>query len=383
MVCVKCGAEVPDGAYCLKCGAKQLKMQKNAKSRGNGTGSVYRRGDKWCCAKTVGYWLDSDGKKHRKVVRKTFKTKKDAVNALPLLGYGQTSAGKAERKAKTTFKELYDIWLPTHSAGGSTLGNYKAAFNYFRPLYAELAADVDIDDLQECISECPRGKATRRNMRTVVGLIYKYGIPRGYFPDKLDLSQYLNVDGDEGEGGRGLPDDYLEAIKKAGKNSVAARIVYAHCYLGFRPSELLKLKVSDYDAKTKAFTGGSKTEAGIDRVVTVSPKIQWIIDSFIDGKEDGFVFSENGIRLDLKIYRSMFYDLLDSLNLENPTYDVNGNQKHIYTPHSCRHTFATLMKRVPGDVKDKLALIGHSSEDMLRYYQDVSFDDLKKITDAI
>lgn len=58
-------------------------------------------------------------------------------------------------------------------------------------------------------------------------------------------------------------------------------------------------------------------------------------------------------------------------------------KRHRYTPHSCRHTFATMMKRVKGADKDKLALIGHTSQEMLRHYQDVSLDDLRKVTDAL
>ena len=91
----------------------------------------------------------------------------------------------------------------------------------------------------------------------------------------------------------------------------------------------------------------------------------------------------DGKTLDLKAYRQMFYDLLDALELPNPTFNVNGHQKHTYTPHSCRHTFATLMKRVAGSDKDKLSLIGHASEEQLRYYQDVDLDDLRQITDKI
>ena len=63
--------------------------------------------------------------------------------------------------------------------------------------------------------------------------------------------------------------------------------------------------------------------------------------------------------------------------------DEYGNKRHKYTPHSCRHTFATLMKRVPGASKDKQELIGHASEEMLRYYQDVGLEDLRAITDAL
>ena len=55
--------------------------------------------------------------------------------------------------------------------------------------------------------------------------------------------------------------------------------------------------------------------------------------------------------------------------------------RHRLTPHSCRHTFAMLLKRTKGTDTDKLALIGHTSTEQLRDYQDVSFADLQAITD--
>ena len=41
------------------------------------------------------------------------------------------------------------------------------------------------------------------------------------------------------------------------------------------------------------------------------------------------------------------------------------------------------MKRVGGADKDKLELIGHTSTEMLRHYQDVDYADLRAITDAL
>ena len=82
-------------------------------------------------------------------------------------------------------------------------------------------------------------------------------------------------------------------------------------------------------------------------------------------------------------YREIFYAALAACGLENPTYEVKGKQRHTYTPHSCRHTFATMMKKVTADSRDKLELIGHTSEEMLRYYQEVSLEDLRKITDRL
>ena len=81
---------------------------------------------------------------------------------------------------------------------------------------------------------------------------------------------------------------------------------------------------------------------------------------------------------------SCFYPALEKAGIDNPIVEVSGGvQRHKYTPHTCRHTFSTLMKRVQGAEKDKLELIGHASGEMLRYYQDVAVEDLRKITDAL
>lgn len=81
---------------------------------------------------------------------------------------------------------------------------------------------------------------------------------------------------------------------------------------------------------------------------------------------------------------TVFYPALEMCGIPNPMIEIAGGVKrHLYTPHSCRHTFATLMKRVAGSEKDKIELIGHTSGEQLRYYQDVQLEDLRRITDAI
>lgn len=384
MICRKCKSDVPDGPYCSQCGAKQAQAARNPKSRGNGQGSVYRLPNGKYKALRVQMYLDEEGKVKRHTVSRTFARKKDAVEALPLLDPSRRAAVREDKKRRTTWKQLYDLWLPTHRAGRDTIGNYKAAIKYFAPLYHERCADIDVDDLQDCIDDCPRGKSTRRNMRTTAGLIYKYGIPRGYFPAKLNLAEYLTVTGEEGAGGVGLPPEYMAKLWDSSGKVPGVDYVLAQCYLGFRPSEFLALDVSDYDRARRCFVGGAKTSAGKDRTVTISPKIQPIIDRQIGERTSGQVFrSADGSELNLKAYRQLFYGVLDALGLANPTFDVNGQRKHTYTPHSCRHTFATLLKRVTGADKDKLELIGHASDEQLRYYQDVDLEDLRKITDQI
>jgi len=383
MICWKCKAELPEAlqaVFCPFCGVKvESGRQTHPKSRGNGTGSVYKKPNgTWVAEKTLGYYVDAAGKLHRKRVKKMgFRTKKEALAALPSIG-PQTVE---EKRRSVTFSALYDLWEPTHQKTKSTLNCYRAAYKHYAPVWAANFAEITIDDLQECVDSAAAGKRTRENMKALAGLLYKYAIPRHLAA--LNIAQYLTVTGETGQGKEGLPLEALAAIAAAVGRVPYADYVTAQCYLGFRPSELLALTVSDYDAARRVFVGGAKTDAGKNRTVPVSRKIQAIVDR-LAGKPFGYVFSRpDGTQMPIEEYRRKFYAVLDACGIENPTYTANGVERRKYTPHSCRHTFATLIKSVQAPDKDKLELMGHTSTEMLRHYQDVDVDALRKIVDAI
>ena len=398
-VCIntRCGRDVPDGApFCPWCGRKQEKAPRGRKSRGNGIGSVYRlKTGKYAAVKTVGWQVDPvpEGsppgtipKRRRLTVSRQYATKKEALAALPFLSAADrkplAKTATQQKRTTITLKELYDQWEPTHGRGRSTMNCYRAGFKIFEPLWTVPMEDIDVDDLQGCMDDADAGRRTLENARTALNLVYKYGIPRDCIPKDRNLAKYLSITGAEaGLKKPGLSDSELQLISKAAADGDAfAWIVICHCYLGFRPSALLGLTAEDYDAAHRAFVGGIKTRAGIGRTVTVSPKIQSYVDRLLTAAGSGYIFGEAGKRMSIKKYRTGFYDLLDRLGIQNP---VDEAGRHRLTPHSCRHTFATLMKRVQGSDTDKLALIGHTSTDQLREYQDVSFADLKAITDQL
>lgn len=383
MNCIKCGVELPEGSvYCNICGKKQLR-EKKKKARGNGQGSVFRLpSGKYKAVVTVGYTMSDDGKRHRKTHSQVFPTKKEAIAALPRL----LNEPVKKQKKSVTFKGLYEKWLPTHRAGKSTMNCYKAAFKHFEPVWFFPMEDIDVDDLQECLDTCGKGKRTQENMKALCGLIYKYGIPRQAIPENLNLSPYLIVGGDKGAHRESFDDIQIEKIRQQIGKTPYADYVYSLIYLGFRPTEFLMLDISRYNAEKHCFVGGGKTTAGTNRVVTISPKIRPCVTAIIGKRTEGPVFcDENGGEWGLKDFtEKAFYPVLEAAGIENPMVEIGGGvQRHKYTPHSCRHTFATLMKNVNAPSKDKLALIGHTSEEMLRYYQDVDISGLERITNAL
>lgn len=92
---------------------------------------------------------------------------------------------------------------------------------------------------------------------------------------------------------------------------------------------------------------------------------------------------ENGKELSERKYKLIFNSVLDAIGLDNPEVEINGRKYTKYTPHSCRHTFATLMMKTHGEMGDRLSLIGHANEKTLHHYEDIDLDGLREITDLL
>ena len=392
----KCGREIPEGAaFCPWCGRKQQKTKQKTKSRGNGLGSVYKLPDgKWAAVRTVGWIVDplppgsppgTVPHKRRQTVKRRYRTRKDAEAAVLTLSAAdrrpRTGTVTQRKGTGITLKELYDQWEPTHNRSRSTMNCYRAGFRLFAELWNVRMEDLDIDALQDCLDDSDAGRRTQENAKAALGLVYKYGIPRNAVPKDRNLAPFLRISGEAGEKKPGFSQEELELIrKKAEAGDTVAAVVLCHCYLGFRPTAMVELTVADYSAERRCFVGGIKTEAGKGRTVPVSPKIQSYVDTLIAAAGDGYVFGDHGAQLALPDYREQLYDLLQRCGIQNP---VDEAGRHRLTPHSCRHTFATLMKNVKGSDTDKLALIGHTSTEQLRDYQDAPLEDLRAIIDQI
>lgn len=390
MICIKCGADVPTMPYCGACGWKQEKAPPVKHKRGNGQGSVYKLPNgKYKAVVILGYYSDPPPenaekpvkpKKHKRTRSAVFDKKKDAIAALP----GLLASPRQRDRKPMTFKQVFDAWIVTHKTGKSTLDCYRAAVRYFGPLYTLPFSEIDVDDLQDCIVDCPKGRRTKENMRAAVGLMYKFAIPRHLTADGLNLGAYLKVDGDTAAHRDAFSELELARLWKHADDVPGVEDILIMSYTGFRPSEYLALTADNYNEASQTLTGGAKTDAGKDRVVTLSPKIAPVVAQRA-AREGPICKAADGNAWSLKAFSAeLFYPALAACSIDNPMVEIAGGvSRHRLTPHSCRHTFATLIKRVQGSDKDKLELIGHTSTEMLRHYQDIELSDLKKITDAI
>ena len=345
------------------------------RTRPNGAGCAYRRGRTWTACITIGWKTTPTGR--AQAVRRTkggFSRKKDALD------YCQQLQSAPQEKPKMTLQQVYDVWLPTHESrvSKSTLGCYRAAWRYFHPIHHMPFADIDLDDLQECVDDCPCGKRTRENMKALAGLLCKYALPR--HQTDMNYAEFIHT-GNDAKGTRPAFDhDQIELIHDQIGIMPHAEDVYTLIYTGMRPSELFALTKEDY--KDGILYGGIKTEAGKNRAVPVAPNILPIIENRLRSVFEYLFPKDDGTQMSAKYFRdNYFYPVLAAAGIQPlPTPD----QPAYYVPYSCRHTFANLLKDIPGSDKDKAALIGHEDyKTTKRMYQSAELAALKAITSQL
>ena len=364
-LCIRCHREMGETPFCPHCGARQERSPKGKRTRANGTGTAYKRGQTWTARITIGFYQDEDGNLHQKYkTRGGFRTKKEALE------YCQALYHPTKRDSNMIFRDVYLAMERQHAerVGDSTMKGYKAAFAWYKPLHFVRLSLIKADDLQQCIDKCPRGKRVKEDMRTVAGLVYKYAISNDIVGKNYAAHLYTGRDA------KGTTPPFtageVERIRQAVGVIPYADYVYCMIYTGFRPAELFALKKTSY--QDGILTGGGKTKAGTDRKVPVSPKIRGIIDSLSDTPGEYLFPAEDGKRMGVDHFRRVcFAHLMDALGITDRR------------PYSCRHTFANLLKNVNGSDTDKAALMGHADASMTKYYQAEEMDKLQAMVDRI
>ena len=386
MPCRKCKHETPpDALYCPFCGVslEPKKHTHKPRTRPNGAGTAFKRGNMWYSQVTIGEKpVIRNGKPAYQSIRVTkggFTRKSDALAYCPTLKAEALTSRKAE-KEKLTTKQIYDLWLPTHEnkVSHSTINCYKAAWKYFAPIYDIEFSDLDLDDLQECVDDCGKGKRTKENMKALAGLLMKYALPRHY--TDMNYAEFI----DTGDGKKNTHPAFtaqqVEKIRDAIGTVPHADIVYCMIYTGFRPTELFSLTKDDY--KDGILYGGIKTAAGKRRAVPVSPKIQQYVHQKMQSECIYMFPKDDGTRMSANYFRKFyFYPVLDAVGIQ--PLDAPDSPSN-YVPYSCRHTFANLLKSAPGSDKDKAGLIGHEDyKTTQRHYQSAELENLKLIIQSL
>jgi integrase len=357
MMCVKCKKEIPEGsAFCNWCGKKQIAEQKRTRRRAHGMGTIRkdpRYASPWIAVAppvikgTNGRYVGS------------FKTRREAEQAL--------EAYLNEKRPdlyNATLDKIYELWSSNHfdTLSDSGVQGYKAAYKSIAELSREKFRELKTADFQRCVDVQAEKGASRskcEKIRQLCSQLCKYAMQNDII-DK-NYAEFIKLPKEEKKE-KQIFTAKDRAVLWEHTDDKRVQVILTMIYTGFRIGEICALKPSDVHGGY--MVGGEKTEAGKNRVVPFPqsvPEIEQFVRSWLAD-----CTTDTLLGVSTEYFRKyQFYPCLAELGLISPPVKSQKTGKDMYidprlTPHSTRHTFASLSAEagMPPEILQKI--IGHA-----------------------
>lgn len=323
MNCIRCHKPMENTPFCPFCGAKQERKH-GVKTRGNGQGTVYKRGKTWEARYTLGWRMDPVTNKRRIVQRCSggHKTKNDAIEALMHL------KDEAILRPCPSLIEYWEMYKAGEmcALGESKKTAYRIAWEKIKVLHYKKVNTITVSDLRNAAEAAASTYYPRKDIKTVLSHLFKLAGADGFA--QKDLPDYIQLPTLEENERLPFSDMEQSALWKAYESGCKdARIALVMIYTGMMPGEILKLRKEMIDFEEKVIRDvGIKTKVRKNSVVYFPDSIAPILQELCEETKHGKLFEINKDNLYARYYAAL---------------EEAGCRR--LTPYSCRHTTATAL----------------------------------------
>ena len=343
MICTKCKRDldiVPTPTFCPWCGKKLTATKKSrAKSRGNGTGTAFKRGSTWT-AQVVMKYEDlppydpnnpENSKPRKKITRSKggFKTRDAALQYCPIL-----KAGPQKPKEAPTLAHYWQTFENGHYAalGESKQYAYKAAWKRLQPLHDTRMDQLTVADLQGIVATSCSSYNTARDVKTLLTALFTTAAAEGYV--NKDLPSFIQLPKLEETERIPFSDVEQAALWRLYESGdMRAAPILLMIYTGMMPGEAMNLRVENFDLDARTITGaGMKTAVRKKTPIVLAESIIPVAQALIDhANADGTLWTGRK-----KTWYKSYYAALEAAGCRP------------LSPYSCRHTTATALAITEG-----------------------------------
>lgn len=249
-----------------------------------------------------------------------------------------------------TLKEVYKEWSQGKYTylSTQTINSYKAGWKHLSTFENAKFTELRTSHYQSVIDKLYKNKMSRSSMekvKVVAKMMYDYAIQNDIV--NKNYAEFINLPKSEKEEKEIFSDIDIQKLEKNDNNEWVKTIIIL-IYTGLRINELLTLTKFSVDMANQTLTGGLKTEAGKNRIVPIHPKVLKHIQYWLNKDGEYLICDDNGKCISDGRYRKAFYyPALQELGIKE------------LTPHSCRHTCASLLHKAGADPKYIQAILGH------------------------
>ena len=327
------------------------------KTRGNGTGTAYKRGKTWTAQVVIG-WKDGNPIKRTKG---GFSSKKDAINYCPTL---------LNNPDTKTAKKLIDYWdfYTEHrysQLSDSQKTSYKIAWKKLSCIHHRMITGISIEELQNAVSSACKTYWTAKDCRDLLANLYDIAALDMVVDRRIPYSIILPVK-EETEREPFNAEEQKALWKLYESGDMDAAIPLLMIYTGAMPGEVRDIKVENIDIPNHTITGvGLKTKTRKKSPIILSDTIIPVVESLVEhATPKGYLWK----REKMEWYKH-YYDALEKAGCRR------------LSPYSCRHTTATALainKNIAPRTVQKI--MRWASPEMLKVY---AHPDMEHLVDAV
>ena len=336
MICTKCKTEVVQGAiFCHQCGKKLITTKKSrAKSRGNGTGTAFKRGSTWTAQVVVKYedlppfdLNNPENQRPRKKITRSksgFKTRDEALRYCPVLKNGPEKPALAP-----TLSHYWDVYTdgPFEALSQSKQWAYKAAWKKLDKIQNVRLDQLTVAELQKVVGEKCKTYYTARDTKVVLTALFRIAAAEGYVRQEIpSFIQLPKMAETERTPFSETEQAALWKLYESGDMRAAAPLLMI--YTGMMPGEAIQLTVDNIDMENHLITGvGLKTKVRKASPIVLADSILPVVESLIaNAQPSGKIFKGKK-----EPFYDSYYEALQAAGCRP------------LSPYSCRHTTATAL----------------------------------------
>lgn len=285
----------------------------------NGFGSIVcldktgkKRRKPWAVRITTGW---KDGKQQRKYLG-YYETQADALIALA--DYHKN--GINLDVSKLTLTEVFDMWMERVMKKGlseSTIRTHNMVKNRFGTLANKPLKDIKTIHLQAWLDDMDLKPRTKGNVRGTMLQLYKYAITNEMV--SKNYAEGLEINEKAEKVGSVFTDEEIKTLWKH-KDDVDVQRILILIYTGMRVNELLKMDREDLYLEDGYAIGGSKTEAGRDRVIPFHKEILKLVKEQLG--DNNYVTSTSNGRLSYSTMLRHFNSVMEKFNMNHKIHDT-------------------------------------------------------------
>lgn len=354
MLCKKCKREIPDNSlFCNFCGKKQISAPKTRhRKRAHGTGTI-RKDTRY----KNPYIAIAPSTSHGagRIYIGSYPDMKSAQAALEdFIKNGRPQLYGA------TLAEVYKLWSEIHYREIQKPEIWRSMWKWYAPLYEVKMSELRTAHFQAIVSKAKTG-STADKLKSLAVMLCRYALENDIV--NKNYAEFIRIPKFEKSEKVIFTAEQINTLWQH-TNDKRVQVILAMIYMGFRLGEIVNLNANNIHLEESYIVGGIKTEAGINRIIPFPPNIPEIKEFFRSWLSECQSPTENIIPVNEKNFRDKwFYPVLQELKILECEY-VNKHwkfsEKNHLTPHSTRHTFASLSSSAGMRPENLQKIIGHA-----------------------